>query len=350
MRKSVLMTALIAGLLILSAGCERRPLYTMEERVELRVTLDLDTVSNVMRNIYNDKIAKPNTNTDMMRVFLYDHESHELLTQGFLSDKSYDAQGHQVLSGYMNVNYGTYDFLIYNFDTPNTLIRDEGNEDRVEAYTSPLPQSVISSIAPQTLEGLISYQPDHLMVAREQNFYVAPHIEVPVIETTAYTCLNTYYIQIHVLGLQYVAGCTAVLSGLYSANKFGSDPDMSAGVGHRIGDPSTSVYFNLEKSTDDNIAGENKDVLCAHFNTFGKIENVASDLYVTFNAVDTQGNRIKKTISLDRLFKTADALDRHWLLIEDVWEIPDPNPNPIDGGGFNPVVDDWDDKKVNIDL
>ena len=350
MRKSGFITLFAGVLIILAAGCERRPLYMMEERLAIKVTMDVDTVSNVMRNIYNDQIAKPSTNTDMLRVFLYDHENHNMLTQGFLSDKSYDDEGHQVLSGYMNVGYGTYDFLIYNFDTPNTLISGESNEDNILAYTSSLPQSVIAQIDAKSFEGSVTYQPDHLMVAREQNYRVAPHTEMAYLETTAHTCLNTYYIQIHVVGLQYVKGCTAVLSGLYSGNKFGRDSDMPVGVGQHIGDPSTSVYFALEKSTDKNIAGENKDVLCALFNTFGKIEDTASNLYVTFNAVDTQGNQIKQTISLDMLFRTADALERHWLLIDDVWEIPDPNPNPVDGGGFQPVVDDWDEKKVSIDL
>lgn len=350
MRKSGYIV-LIACILTVLAGCERRPLYDMEERVAIRVTMDVDTVSNIMRNIYNENVTRPSTSTDMLRVFLYDHETHDMLTQSFLSDKSYDDQGHQVLSGYMNISHGTYDFLIYNFDTPNTLIRGENNEDEILAYTADLPSSVVSTLLEsKASNGTVSYQPDHLMVAREQNYRISPHTEIKVIETTAHTCLSTYYIQIHVIGLQYVSGCTAVLSGLYSGNKFGRDSDLGAGVGERIFNPATSVYFTMEKSTDKNIAGDNQDVLCALFNTFGKIEDQASDLYVTFNAVDTQGNQIKKTVSLDVLFRTADALDRHWLLLDETWVIDDPNPNPIDGGGFQPYVDDWDEKKVNIDL
>ena len=44
------------------------------------------------------------------------------------------------------------------------------------------------------------------------------------------------------------------------------------------------------------------------------------------------------------IFETEDARERHWLLIDEVWEIPAPE-NPDDGkeGGFSPSVDDWDD-------
>ena len=106
----------------------------------------------------------------------------------------------------------------------------------------------------------------------------------------------------------------------------------------------------MEKSTDPNIAGENKDVLCALFNTFGKIEDVTSNLYVTFNAVDTEGNQLQKVVNLDVVFRSADAIDRHWLLLDEVWSIPDPIPHSVGGGGFQPLVDDWDEQHGEIAL
>ena len=352
--KRIASIVLLAGLLAAAAGCHRRPLHDMEGLVAIKVTIDLDTVCNIKSNIYNDQIAKPNAESDMLRVFLYDHKTHQQVAQTFISENSYDQAGHQVFTGYMNINYGTFDFLIYNFDTPNTLIKGENNEDEIEAYTSSMSQNVAQAFASANTgineNSLISYQPDHLMVAQEQNYYIAPHTDIVTMETTAHTCINTYYIQIHVEGMQYVAGCSAVISGLYSGNKFGRNPGTPVNLGERIADPSTAVYFNLEKSTDKNIAGENKDVLCALFNTFGKIEDISSDLYVTFNAVDTEGNQIKKEVSLDVVFRSADALERHWLLLDETWIIDDPNPHPVGGGGFQPVVDDWEEQHGEIEL
>lgn len=340
--KQIRFIALLAGIIILAASCHRRPLHDLEERVLIKVTIDVDTVSNVMCNIYNDQIPIPNTNTDMMRVFLYDHETQNQVAQTFLSDKSYDENGHQVLSGYMNISYGNFDFLIYNFDTPNTLIRDERNEGTITAYTSE---------ATRTPDGVnVSYQPDHLMVASERDLRVSPHTEVTTIETTAYTCLNTYYIQIPVEGLRYVSSCSATITGLYSGNMFGQESGREGILGQRIDNPSTAVYFTMLKSTDKNIAGDNKDVLCALFNTFGKIEDISSDLYITFNAVDTEGNQLQKTINLDVVFRTEDAIDRHWLLIDETWIIPDPVPHPTNNGGFQPMVDDWEEEHGEIEL
>ncbi len=347
---------LLSALVVLSASCHRRPLVDLMEQVLFKVTIDVDTVANIKRHIYNEQIEKPSTNTDMLRVMVYDKNTHKLLTQNFLSDKSYDAAGHQVFTGNVRLSYGDFDFLIYNFDTPNTLIKEENNEDAIQAYTSQAPQSILPAAAGSKADdntymgSVIHYQPDHLMVARERDYHIAPHAELTTIETTAYTVLNTYYIQIHVEGLQYVSSCNAVISGLYSGNQFGLDSGMKYVYGKPVSNPSAAVYFKLEKSTDKNIAGENKDVLCALFNTFGKIEEQSSDLYVNFNVVDTEGNLLTKQVSLDRIFKTEDAIERHWLLIDEAWSIPNPKPNPVGGGGFQPVVDDWEEQQGEIVL
>ena len=127
--------ALIALAIVASASCHRRPLHDMEERVMLKVVIDVDTVCNVGRNIYNDKLAKPNTNTDMLRMFFYNSADHSYAGETLLSDKSYDEAGHQVFTSYLNIPSGTFDFVVYNFDTPNTLIKNTNNEGTIEAYT-----------------------------------------------------------------------------------------------------------------------------------------------------------------------------------------------------------------------
>ena len=354
--KKIVYIVLLALAVAATAACHRRPLHDMEERIALKVTIDVDTVCNVGRYIYNDQIPVPNTNTDMLRVFLYDHETHKQIAQTFISDKSYDEAGHQVISGLMNIRYGTYDFLIYNFDTPNTLIKDENGMYDITAYTQDLSGQVRDAIfgsadAANAFPGdKLSEQPDHLMVAREQGFYIPPHTQLETLETTAYTCINTYYIQIRVIGLRFVNSCNAVVSGLYSGNKFGCDATSPWTVGQRIGNPETATYFTMIKSTDKNIQDQNQDVLCAVFNTFGKIEDSNSDLYVTFNLIDTEGNKLRKTVNLNSVFRTENARERHWLLLEDIWEIDDPIPHPVNGGGFVPVVDDWDEEYAEIDL
>ena len=164
-----------------------------------------------------------------------------------------------------------------------------------------------------------------------------------MIRTTANTVVDTYYIQIHVEGMQYASSATAIINGLSPSNHFA--------LNERTEDPTAAVCFDMIKSTDENLAGDNKDVLCAVFNTFGKIPEATSNLHVTFNVVDTGGNLQQKEINLDRIFKTEDAILHHWLLIDETWTIQKPDHTSGEsGGGFKPVVDDWEEEHGDIIL
>ena len=230
--------------------------------------------------------------------------------------------------------------IVYNFDTPTTQVLSESNENEALAYTNPIPESLKSKYALSKADDpgyeiSVNYEPDHFVVAREHELRVSPHDSILVIHTTAHTIIDTYYLQIHVEGMQYAAAATAVISGLSPSNLFGLD--------ERTEQPSAAVCFDLLKSTDKNIPGENKDVLCALFNTFGKIADVDSDLLVTFNVTDTAGNLLQYDFDLNSVFKTEDAIERHWLLIDQTIVIPNPSPGPNpSNGGFQPVVDDWE--------
>ena len=331
-------------------GCERRLLMDPSEFIQMRVEVNVTAVANVRVNVYNEHIPVPDLNTDMMRVLVYDTKTKNLLSQSFLSAKNYNAEGNQVLSGSLNISYGNYDIIVYNFDTPTTQVTGESNEESITAFTSELPPSMKNSYLGRTKaddewdDVEIRYEPDHLVVANEHDLRVSPHDTLVVITTEATTVVDSYYIQIHVEGMQYASSATAVISGLSPANHFG--------IGERESNPPVAVAFDLLKSRDENIPGENKDVLCAVFNTFGKIPDSKSDLAVTFNVIDTAGNLQKFETSLDRIFLTEDAIERHWLLIDETWVIVDPDPGGHESGsgGFQPTVDDWEEEHGEIAL
>ncbi|MBP5721913.1 MAG: DUF5119 domain-containing protein [Bacteroidales bacterium] len=353
-------TLLLAVLVLAGTGCHRRDLEDMVERINLRVDVNIKAVASVTTNVYNEHIPVPDLNTDMMRVMVYDPKSKNLLTQSFISNKSVSADGDQVLSGELNISYGDYDMLVYNFDTPTTQVTGENSENTILCYTDPLPASVrahyLGSLRNQNstkantdddpyADLAINYEPDHVLVAREENLHVSAHDTVVVIHTTAKTVVDTYYIQIHVEGMQFASSATALISGLA--------PSRLMGIGKPVIDKPSAICFDLVKSIDENIPGANKDVLCATFNTFGKIEDATSDLLVTFNVVDTGGNLQQKMINLDRIFKTEDAIERHWLLIDETWTIVDPGnnkPPSTGGGGFQPTVDDWQEEHGEIEI
>lgn len=354
MKKLVNMLVL-ASLILLGASCERRPLVEDAKQISIAVEVNIKAVANVTMGVYNEHIPVPDLKTDMVRVMVYDPISKNLITQAFLSNKDQAADGSEVLSGDIVVAPGTYDFVCYNFDTSTTQVKNENNENEIIAYTPEISEALKarykskkskkSETKADPEEELINYEPDHLVVAREHNYTIRPEDTYVVINTEASTIVDTYYIQIHVEGMQFASSASAVMTGMSPSNKFG--------LNERTYDPSSSLYFDLQKSKDDKYTGSNKDVLCAVFNTFGKIEDISSDLYVTFNVIDTGGNIQEKEINLDEVFRSKLAKEKHWLLIDEVWEIEDPGHHgggESTGGGFNPKVEDWTEQESEVYL
>lgn len=344
-------------LTVLTVGaCHLRPLEDPSEMVKIRVDVNVKAVVNVtghLRYSTNPRIdqltkeKEDQLSTDMMRVLVYDPSSLKLVTESFITAKTVSENGDDILTGNLSISYGTFNLLVYNFDTPTTQIKNENNEGQILAYTNPLPAAQRYSILGTKTDDFenvsINYEPEHLLVAREQSVRVSPHDTVVVIHTEARSVIDTYYIQIHCENMQYASTkATAVITGL--------SPSNAIGLGIRTEDPTAAVCFDLKQSTDTSLPSENKDVLCAVFNTFGKIDHATSNLHVTFNVVDTGGNLQQKEVNLDKVFQTKEAIENHWLLVTETWVLEKPEVTPTGGGGFQPEVCDWDEVIGNITI
>lgn len=325
-------------------GCHRRPLLEPDHRAVLKVKVRYDGIKNVTTGIYNDKIAVPEFHTDVLRVLFYNEAGSRILSEGFITEREVDADGNDIVTGNVMLAPGHYRVLAYNFDTPGTFIRNEHRWESITAFTDEIPESKYRSLRGRAIDNeYIYYEPDHLFVARDADLYVEAHSDTKVIEMEANTIIDTYYVQIRVKNLEYAASATAVLSGLSSTNAIGANT--------RHDDESTALYIEMQKSTDERIEDDNKDVLCGVFNTFGRIEGVPSDLHITFQALTREGEYAEKTIDMTPVFLSEDARERHWLLIDEVWELPVPiNPPGSGGGGFSPEVDDWEDEEVIVPI
>lgn len=364
MNKVIRIFLVAAAMMLAAISCERRPLVEPSEAVRIAIKVDVKTVTNVNANIRNSvHIYGTNTSLwaekldqldpDMMRVLIYDPSTERLLTQSFISANEIDENGNKVFKGNLGISHGNYNFLVYNFDTPTTQVTSENNEEDILAFTDEITPAQKSRLlntkgddAKDDFENLkIHYEPEHLLVANERDVRISPHDTMVVVETEAHTVIDTYYLQIRVKGMQYASEATAVITGLSPSNKIG--------LNERTVDPTAAVVFNMKKGYDDSIADENKDVLCAVFNTFGKISSATSDLHVTFNVIDTAGNLLQYDVNLDQVFKSELAIKYHWLIIEEsIIDIPNPNtdPNPSGNGGFQPKVDDWEEEHGEISI
>ena len=343
MLKNILLLLL---LMCAISSCERRPLVEVTEKVKVRVYVKLKTILNVTTGKYNDLIPVPEVSPKVIRVIFYDPDTKEVRTQSFISRRGVDENGNEYLEGEVNVRPGTYDILCYNFDTPSTIVKNENNWNTIRAYTSEISEALYtrfrSRAEPTAIEPRIYYEPDHLIVAREEKLHIPEHTDVVVIEMDASTIVDSYYIQIRLKNGKYASDASAVLTDLAPSNYFG--------INQRTHDEYAGTFFDMYRSTDPRIRADNQDVLCAVFNTFGKRPDevdpsMESQLYVTFNVVTTEGKMVDMTIDMDSIFRTEDAVKRHWLLIDKVFEIPEPA-----SGGFSPVVDDWDDENGIIDI
>lgn len=333
----VMILQFVLGVFLLFS-CERRPLIDPDDAAMLKVRLVTEGINNVTCNIYNPDIERPTITSDMLRVLIYGPEGQPILSQGFIQNKSVDANGYEVFTGPLVLGIGEYQLLSYNFDLDAVNIQDEGSYNTIKATAVEAPNSLYNRFGSRAEDlGSIFYSPDHVMVARAPELIVEPHTDVQSIELDAYTVVDTYYFQIRVTGIENMApkaACQAVLTGVTASNCIG--PNV------RNLDESASLYFELQRSTDPHAPeGTSDNVLCAVFNTFGKIPDAESKMHLTLSVLTRDGETHQKVIDMSHIFESEDARQRHWLLVDDVWEIP--TPIESGGGGFQPSVDDWDD-------
>jgi hypothetical protein len=341
-----LISAILVCLVLASVGCERRPLFEPEDTAELKVRIVTDGIHNVTCDIYNPDLERPAITSDVMRVLFYAPEGKPILSQGFIASKTIDENGYEVFRGPLSLSAGNYRLLSYNFDLDVTRIDNENDYDKIRATTLEVPQYFYSRFGSRADDlGLIYYAPDHLFVAREPELRVGSHQGVEVIELDATTVVDTYYVQIRISGVGNMAqnaSAQAVLTGMASSNCFG--PNI------RCDNQTASLYFEMKRGVDPHAdEGETSDVLCAVFNTFGKLEDVPSQMHVTLSVLTRDGETHQKVIDMAPIFESEDARERHWLLIDEVWEIPTPIA-PDGGGGFAPDVEDWGDIEETIPI
>ncbi|MCQ2059242.1 MAG: DUF5119 domain-containing protein [Bacteroidaceae bacterium] len=333
---------ILAALLIIS--CERRALVSVNNQTMIQVKVAAQRISNVNCDIYNSHIPHPKISTEMMHVVLYDPETDRIVTETYISDTTRDASGQLIVSGYVNATPGEYDVLVYNFDTESTQVRNQNSLNTVEAYTNEVQANIRTRYKSSVnYDEAILYEPDHIIVGTELSHIIPYHEDIHVIKTQALSVVDTYYLQINVSGLEYVSSAQALMGGMSSSNLIGTNT-------RNVTEPA-AVYFEMQK---DNVNG--KDVICCTFNTFGKIDGIDSDLSVTFDVTTTDGRRVEKTFDITPIFETLDAKEHHWLILDEGYELViDPPENPggnkvNGGGGFEPVVEDWEEEHAEICL
>ena len=287
--------------------------------LKLDLKLDLDIDVEVSEEAHT-KIDIPT----YMVVCFYDLEDGSLKKMEFVGP----------YGGPLQVNPGTYNMVVYSFDTEWTQVRGEGNVSTLEAFTSDITAMklpVFSKFEQDTTEapGPIIYTPDHLLVT-QQVVEIPPYTDeehVITIEATVGTIVETYSFEVkNIEGIEYVASVDAFVTNQARANYFG--------IGELCQEPAT-IYFPMEVNRE-------TWTLKTSFNTFGKLPG-ESRSYLNILVTDTKGQPYTHITDITEQFKDT----AHTIVIEDSIVVP----KPAGGGtGISPTVDPWDEENTDVPI
>ena len=316
---------MLVAILSLLASCRYKDLcydhsHFEDNNVWLQLSLVLDQDTNLdVSTAAHTKIEVPT----VMVVQFYD-----TLT-GALRETEYVGP----YGGRLQVAPGTYNMVVYSFDTEWTWVRGENNVSSLEAYTSDITAmkshilSYVIRNGKDDAPGPIIYTPDHLLVAQQVVHIPAPTLEQPVviIKDTASTVIETYGFEVtNINGIEYIASVDAFVTNQARSTFFGR--------GEKNTEPAT-VYFPLE-------ANLKEKKLKTTFNTFGKLPG-ESYSYLHIVVTDMEGKIYTVTSDITEQFNNTDRI----IEIDEPIEIPKP-----EGGGIAPTVEPWDEEIHDVPI
>ncbi len=337
-----------AVVIILSSSCERRPLLEPAPATDVLVEVDINTIANVTCDIYNDKIPVKDVEPDVMRVLFFHETEDKLLYDIFVQEKVSGPSGEVNLKGKAAVPPGNYRLLTYSFGAVTTYVGNYNSFYGAYAYCDPLPESFQqslhksmaylasknSSLSKIPEKQPIMEQPDHIFAGSNEHEYIPYHEGNHVVEIDAESLVESYYLQVYIDGMKYVNSASAVLTSMASSAKMAT--------GEKDYDNPTAVYIPLVGSYDGD-----KPVICAVFNTFGRIPESHNQLSITFNITRADGEIFGKTYDISELFLSENCIKHHWLLLDDTIDIPAPEITG-EGSGYDPTIKDWEDVETDI--
>ena len=364
--------------ILLTVSCEKRPLVELSNTHYVKVYVD-EELLNVTTGFYNESYNKPSYKSPtVLRVLLTDPETGNVKAERYLRNQGQDEIGHYY-DGYIIADPGAYNLIAYNFDTESTIIGSSNNHFGINAYTNEIASHLYTKIpsrspsrnkenketqqtqgeaegkSPTDPEGKgpvvesIVYDPDHLFVANSDELIIPYSETVDTLRATdgkpyfyAESIVKSYYLQVRVRGAQYISSAVSLLEGMSgSINLQNRELNL---------DKPVTVYFEMISDKATARTQTEEAIIYTTFGIFGRIEEMASMLEVTFDFMTTYGVPFSAKLDISADFETPEAINNQWLLLEDIITIPEPPPSTGGGGsgGFTPSVDQWSDVESDI--
>jgi len=333
--KSMFMALAAMSGLFFAASCQRVPLYDAESSIYLELSPKLDVGLTVPDPIdlqanpqYNSKvhIARP---SHMVACF-YDSETHALV------DKEYvEAEGGYITS----LSAGTYDMLVYQLGTLSTQAEKDDVRDDLRAFTSDITastgrwrRSAGIDMTKANNDNVIA-EPDHILVARLADVVIPEHVGTDgpmVIRADAVSSVETYtFIADNINGIENVRSVQALVTGQASCKYLWLSNY-----------PLTPVNL-LTTAVVDRV----HNCFYGVYDTFG---NLSGKVYINIIVITNDGE--EHIFTSDVTDQVNDpSNDDHTIDIDDLIDVTDTG-GGSDLGGYDPLVDDWDDEVIDIDI
>lgn len=300
----------LAALLLTS--CEHKDLcYDHSHTAEIRVVFDWKNA--------------PDATPETMRLYLFPEEGGKPQAYEFT-----DYRG-----GHVNVRAGRYKALCVNSDTESVLYRGIDSFDSFEAYAPDGVLNVRSSSVPRA-EGTsgerIVKSPDRLYSARLEGVTIELAKENQTVTLCPEPSVHRYRVTImNVSNLKYISpdGISGALSGMSGGLLVGRNELTSEVVTVPLG-----------------VVSDGVSTLKADFLAFGQTGSAGPAHKLVIYVIMADGSKNYYTFDVTRqVDDAADPRDVHIIL--DGLPLPKPI---VNGGGFHPAVDEWQNIDVDVPM
>ena len=338
MRRFRFLLPLCVLLLALTAGCKRIPMYERSAGIYLRVAVDqsLDPAQEAFldfdaRPQLRDKVA--GKMPELVRACFYDAVSHELVAEDFLPPTG----------GFVDVPAGAYDVLVYSLGTDATQV--SGTESRAGAYAFTSPTGArVKLQAPRTKDDAdqdgesgaseqpVVFEPDHLFVGKIAGAMVPvrpEEAEKTVLSVNLSRLSESWTVEVvDVEGAERIRKAEIYITG-QAAGRYLWDA--------RSSNRPAALGFECDVDV-------TKGQLFSEFNTFGRYADLETDVIVNVLVTTTAGSRVRYVYDVTDQWLNPDNT-AHRIIIDELVEIPG---DDFQGGGFTPIVNDWDGEEIDI--
>ena len=351
------------------SGCNFRPLEDYANVSYVRVYVN-ESMLNVTTGFYDDSIREKTGGAvdvkfqrpeylapEILRIGLFDASTGELVTERYLRNQGDDDLGHY-FDGYVTINPGTYNLVVYNFGTESTVIDSENNCFKMLAYTHEISPSIKTQLKTRSnspeayMNEIIRYDADPLFVASAEGLVIPFHRELDTLRDVSgqpwfqsSSLVKCYYLQIGVIGAQYISSSACLLTGMAeSTHTLEPDYEYSG---------ETTLYFKMQQGVwpkGYRYGYDEFHCIYTTFGTFGYLPDAVKDLKVSLEFVTTYGAQIDTTFHLSTEFLREDAIERQWILPDFEIKIPPPPDAGQSDGGIAPSVDDWEEINSDLDI